>query len=199
MVPEARGGRPRDAQLHDVILSATRELLADGSYAELSMESVAAHAKVGKKTLYRRWPSKAPLVAEAVLDAYGRNGSFPVPDTGDIRADLREWLIEHAEFIAEPANAAMIRALIAAAAASPLDSEALYAQLSAPQHDGLITRLRRAAEAGMLQADADFDALANALIGTLLLQVLTGTTPGDDPDKHFDGLLDALLRGVSNG
>jgi AcrR family transcriptional regulator len=197
-MPETRGGRPRDAQLHDVILSATRELLADGSYAELSMESVAAHAKVGKKTLYRRWPSKAPLVAEAVLDAYGRNGSFAVPDTGDIRADLRDWLIEHAEFIAEPANAAMIRALIAAAAASPLDSEALYAQLSVPQHDGLTTRLRRAAEAGMLQADADFDALANALIGTLLLQVLTGTTPGGDPAKDFDGLLDALLRGVSN-
>jgi hypothetical protein len=41
-------------------------------YAELWMESVAAHAQVGKKTVYRRWPSKAPLVAEAVLEAYGR-------------------------------------------------------------------------------------------------------------------------------
>lgn len=194
---EGRGGRPRDAQLHGAILAATRELLAVSSYAELSMESVAAHAKVGKKTLYRRWSSKAPLVAEAVLDSYGRNGSFPVRDTGDIRADLRSWLIEHAEFIAEPANAAMIRALIAAAAASPFDNEALYEQLSAPQHDGLTTRLRGAAENGALKPDADIDALANALIGTLLLQVLAGA-PGDRVTKHFDGLLDAILRGVSN-
>src|ERR1700761_2847088 len=111
-----RVGRPRDAQLHRAILAATREPLATSSYAELSMERVAARARVGKKTLYRRWTSKAPLVAEAVLDAYGRGGSFAVPDTGDLRADLRRWLIEHGEFIAEPVNAKLIRALVAAAA-----------------------------------------------------------------------------------
>ena len=148
---QARGGRPRDAQLHALILEATRELLAVSSYGELSMDSIAAHAHVGKKTLYRRWPSKAPLVAEAVLDAYGRGGSFTAPDTGDIRADLRAWLVEHAEFIADPPNTALIRALIAAAAASPADNEALYEQLSVPQHAGLIARLRRAVDDGHLQ------------------------------------------------
>ncbi|MGZ4512890.1 MAG: helix-turn-helix domain-containing protein, partial [Mycobacterium sp.] len=84
-MPQARGGRPRDVQLDDAILEATRDLLAVGSYAELSMEGVAARARVGKKTLYRRWSSKAPLVADAVVDAYGRGGSFDVPNTGDLR------------------------------------------------------------------------------------------------------------------
>lgn len=184
-------------QLDDAILVATRDLLAAGSYAELSMEKVAARAHVGKKTLYRRWPSKAPLVADAVLDAYGRGGSFEVPDTGDLRADLRSWLIEHAEFIADPASAALIRALIAAAAASALDNEALYQQLSIPQHAGLVARLRRAAGDGHLQADADLASVANALIGTLLLRVLTGTPTGDPPATEFDGLLDALLDGAA--
>ena len=137
-----RVGRPRDAQLHVAILAATRELLATGSYAELSMESVAARAHVGKKTLYRRWSSKAPLVAEAVLQAYGGSGSFPVADTEDIRDDLRSWLDEHAEFLAEPPNAALVRALVAAAAASSADGAALYQQLRVPQHAGLMTRLR---------------------------------------------------------
>jgi len=194
---QARGGRPRDAQLHALILEATRELLAVSSYSELSMESIAAHAHVGKKTLYRRWPSKAPLVAEAVLNAYGRDGSFTTPDTGDIRADLRAWLVEHAEFIADPPNTALIRALIAAAAASPADNEALYEQLSVPQHAGLITRLRRAVDDGHLDADADLDAIANALIGTLLLQVLTRTPPNSRTAAGFDGLLDAILDGVA--
>src|SRR6478735_5226019 len=93
-------GRPRDAALHVAILDAVRELLLVSSYAELSMDAVAAKAQVGKKTLYRRWASKAPLVVEAVLDAYGRGGTFAVPDTGDLRADLHRWLIEHGEFIA---------------------------------------------------------------------------------------------------
>ncbi len=193
---EARGGRPRNAQLHRAILEVTRELLAAGSYAELSMESVAAHAQVGKKTLYRRWPSKAPLVAEAVLDAYGRGGSFDVPESADLRADLRSWLVEHAEFIADPANASLIRALIAAAAASPTDNVALYQQLSAPQHAGLTARLRRAVDGGDLRAEADLDAIANALIGTLLLRVLNRTPPNRQPTTEFDGLLDAILVGV---
>ncbi|MCV7379355.1 TetR/AcrR family transcriptional regulator [Mycobacterium alsense] len=167
-----------------------------GSYAELSMESVAARAGVGKKTLYRRWPSKAPLVAEAVLEAYGGSGSFPVAETGDIRADLRSWLDEHADFLAEPANAALIRALVAAAAASPADGAALYRQLSAPQHAGLTTRLRQAVEDGQLRADADLDAVAGALIGTLLLQALTQHGAAD-PGARYDGLLDAMLVGIT--
>jgi AcrR family transcriptional regulator len=197
-MPDERGGRPRDAQLDHAILEATRELLAVDSYAELSMESVAARAQVGKKTLYRRWPSKAPLVAEAVLNAYGRGGSFGVPDTGDICADLQSWLTEHAEFIAEPSNAALIRALIAAAASNPSDNNALYERLSAPQHAGLMTRLHHAAEQGELRVDADLNAVANALIGTLLLQVLTGRVSGDEPETQFDGLLSALLRGLAH-
>ena len=189
-----RVGRPRDAQLHVAILAATRELLATGSYAELSMESVAARARVGKKTLYRRWSSKAPRVAEAVLQAYGGSGSFPVADTGDVREDLCSWLDEHAEFLAEPPNAALVRALIAAAAASPLDGAALYQQLSAPQHAGLLTRLRQAVDEGQIRTVTDLDAVADALIGTLLFHALTRVSTG--AKAQFDGLLDALLDGA---
>ena len=196
-MPDQRGGRPRDAQLDHAILEATRELLAVDSYAQLSMESVAARAQVGKKTLYRRWPSKAPLVAEAVLDAYGRGGSFGVPDTTHIRADLQSWLIEHAEFIADPSNAALIRALIAAAASNPSDNDALYERLSAPQHSGLMTRLHHAAQKGELRPEADLDAIAKALIGTLLLEVLTHTATSATRATQYDGLLDAILQGAS--
>jgi AcrR family transcriptional regulator len=189
-------GRPRDAALHAAILEAVRELLMESSYAELSMDGVAARAQVGKKTLYRRWASKAPLVAEAVLDAYGRGGSFPVPDTGGLRADLLSWLIEHGEFITEPANAKLIRALVAAAAASSGDTEALYEQLSVPQRSGLVDRLRRAVDSGAVRADTDADAIANALMGTLLLQVMTSPVPSDDAAGRYAALVDALLSGV---
>jgi hypothetical protein len=45
--------------------------------------------------------------------------------------------------------------------------------------------------------DADLDAAANALIGTLLLEVLTRRAIGDESGTRFDGLLDAILKGVS--
>jgi AcrR family transcriptional regulator len=199
-VSDERAGRPRDSRLHHAILDATRGLLTTGGYAELSMESVAARAGVGKKTLYRRWPSKAPLVAEAVLDAYGGSGSFPVAETGDLRADLQAWLREHADFLAEPPNAALVRALIAAAAARPADGDDLYRQLSAPQLAGLMTRLRRGVRDEELSADADLDAIAQALIGTMLFRALTHRGAGDfvaQGSRQFDGLLDAILHGVA--
>jgi AcrR family transcriptional regulator len=195
-VSDERIGRPRDSRLHRAILDATRELLTTRSYAELSMESVAAQAQVGKKTLYRRWSSKAPLVAEAVLEAYGGSGSFPVAETGDIRADLQTWLDEHAEFLAEPPNAALVRALVAAAAARPSDGEDLYRQLSAPQLAGLATRLRKAVEAGELRPDTDIEAIATAIVGTMLLHALA-QQPAGGISRQFDGLLDAILNGVS--
>ena len=170
-MPEARVGRPRNAQVHKAILEATRDLLAVSSYAELSMENVATRAKVQKKTLYLRWPSKAPLVAEAVLDAYTQNRSYQVPDTGDVRADLRSFLVEHAEFHADTRNAAMIRALIAAVAASPLNQQDLGQMKQFPfrEREVLNARLQQAIDKGLLHPDTDLDVVADAIMAMLVL------------------------------
>src|SRR5262245_53637837 len=66
--PEQRrqGGRPRDERAHQLILDATLELLWQIGYAAMTIEGVAAHAGVGKTTIYRRWPSKGALVVEAI-------------------------------------------------------------------------------------------------------------------------------------
>jgi hypothetical protein len=94
-----RRGRPRSQQTHDAILDAVRDLLLSGGYAQVAMDRVASLAGVGKQSLYRRWPSKAPLVAEAVMDAYGQHGPFELPDSGDIEADLRTWLHGQAAYL----------------------------------------------------------------------------------------------------
>src|SRR4051812_14557423 len=45
-------GRPRDPAINEAILTATRNLLVEVGYANLSMEAVAARAGVSKPTLY---------------------------------------------------------------------------------------------------------------------------------------------------
>jgi AcrR family transcriptional regulator len=62
----ARRGRPRDPGVDESILSSTLLLLGEVGYAQLTMEQVAARARVGKASLYLRWPSKVALVADAV-------------------------------------------------------------------------------------------------------------------------------------
>ena len=66
-------GRPRSSEANAAIIEATIALLAEVGYQALSLERVAVLAQVGKKTIYRRWSSKEPLVCEpsgaAILDA----------------------------------------------------------------------------------------------------------------------------------
>src|SRR5689334_21879509 len=74
MTQDDEGGRPvhrrpgrkpdpgRDAE----ILDAALQVLAEVGYAGMTMAAVAARAKAGKGTFYRRWPSKADLVLDAV-------------------------------------------------------------------------------------------------------------------------------------
>jgi len=60
-------GRPRDASIDDRVLAATRELLSDGGFQQLSMRLVAQRSGVTRASLTRRWPSKAALVIDAVM------------------------------------------------------------------------------------------------------------------------------------
>jgi hypothetical protein len=60
----------------------------------------------------------------------------------------------------------------------------------------LATRLRNAVEAEELRPDTDIEAIATAIVGTMLLHALT--QPGGGLGRQFDGLLDAILNGVSS-
>jgi AcrR family transcriptional regulator len=191
-----RRGRPRSQATHDAILDAVRDILVTGGYAEVSMDRVAGIAGVGRQSLYRRWPSKAPLVAEAVLDAYGQQGPLQLPDTGDIEADLRTWLHGQAGYFGSERNVALSRALAVATADNPVDGEALYSQLAGPHHDALLRRLHAGAEAADIRADADLEAVAEALIGATLYRIFLHVRTVEETTKHFDGLIDALIRGL---
>ena len=86
----ARRGRARDPEVDEAILTAAMDLLAESGYARLTMEQVAARARVGKASLYLRWPNKVALVAEAIQH---RSAVVPdVPNTGSLREDVRTFL-----------------------------------------------------------------------------------------------------------
>lgn len=107
-------GRPRDASIDDRVLAATRELLSEGGFAQLSMRLVAQRSGVTRASLTRRWPSKAALVIDAVMgvtpdltpfagtDVYGwidfvvrgSRAMFKRPDMKAAAPDLTQALLE---------------------------------------------------------------------------------------------------------
>ncbi|MGP4047895.1 TetR/AcrR family transcriptional regulator [Streptomyces sp. 2A115] len=87
--------RRRGAVLERAILDAALEQLSTVGWNGLTMEGVAAGAQTGKAAVYRRWPSKEDLVADA-LQA-GLPSLQEVPDLGNVREDLLElcrWVRE---------------------------------------------------------------------------------------------------------
>lgn len=86
----SRRGRARDPQVDEAILAAAVDLLAEIGYARLTMDQIAARARVGKASVYLRWPNKVALVAEAI---HHRSAVAPdVPDTGSLREDMHTFL-----------------------------------------------------------------------------------------------------------
>lgn len=68
------------------ILDAARDVLSAQGYPALTIEAVAAAAGVGKSTIYRWWPSKEALVADALAEIFRAE---EIPDLGDTHAELR--------------------------------------------------------------------------------------------------------------
>src|SRR3954470_17199318 len=85
----AKLGRKRDHTRDPEILEAALDVLAETGYDGMTIDMVAARAKAGKATVYRRWSSKAELVIDAV--ACMKRGDLDeanLPDTGTLRGDL---------------------------------------------------------------------------------------------------------------
>jgi len=81
-------GRPRSEEARQSILRSTLKLLKqNGGFAELSIEAIAADANVGKTTVYRWWPTKGALVADAFSASADNELRFP--DTGSVYNDIR--------------------------------------------------------------------------------------------------------------
>lgn len=93
-VPSARrtqgilGGRSE--QVVRRVLDAAILELARSGHAGFRMDAVAATAKVNKTTIYRRWPSRAALVAAVVDRMRTPLRESPLPDTGQLESDLVE-------------------------------------------------------------------------------------------------------------
>ncbi|QKH38206.1 TetR/AcrR family transcriptional regulator [Achromobacter pestifer] len=92
-------GRPTDPTLEPRVFAATRALYKELGWTGLTMDGVARAAKVGKAALYKRWPNKGALIADA-LDDMSR--TFPdFTNTGSLRGDLLALSVETLRFYAQ--------------------------------------------------------------------------------------------------
>jgi AcrR family transcriptional regulator len=82
--PEPPLGRKQDPSRSEAILVATRELLLERGHYGFTVQDVADRAVAGVGAIYRRWPNKESLVAEAIRTG----GDLSYDRSDDAEADL---------------------------------------------------------------------------------------------------------------
>jgi len=105
----ARRPGGRNAQVRAQILGATAELVARDGFAGFRYEEVAELAGVHKTSVYRNWPDREELVAEALLQHAEDLAS--IADTGDIQRDLVDYLVALAGGLDTPFGQALVLAV----------------------------------------------------------------------------------------
>lgn len=173
----ARATRPggRSARVRAAVLSATLEELAQRGYGGLSFEAVATRAGVHKTTIYRRWPDRAALVLDAMLE-FSRS-TVPVPDTGSLHDDLLALAGAIAANLSSPQVVAVLRTLVATSHEPTIAAAA--SRYWRARFDLVGQVVSRGIERGELPADASSDFIMEALIGPLYLRALVTQEPLD--------------------
>jgi AcrR family transcriptional regulator len=98
----------RSAEVRAKVQLALQDLMAERGPEAVSMPMVAERAGVQPSSLYRRWGDIGSLMND--LATYRLDPSRPLPESGDLRADLIAWADELVAHYRDPVNAAMLRA-----------------------------------------------------------------------------------------
>lgn len=184
-----RTGPVRSEEASTAVLDAAARLFVERGYDHLTMEAIASEAQVGKATLYRWWRSKGEVIAECLLSGRLSQERLALPNTGDLRADLKGWLARIFEVAASAQGEALLCSLIAAAAENADVGRRLRDSLSGGS--SVVERLIAAERAGQLPQGTALDELAEALVGAVLIRVLS-RQPVDE--RAVERLVDALVR-----
>jgi AcrR family transcriptional regulator len=184
-------GRPRDPRIDSAVLRATVELLGESGYAELSVDSIARRASTSKPAIYRRWPSKAHLVHEAVFPI---NSGTELPDTGSLAGDVREMVRRTAAVLTTPAARAALPGLVGEMAADLTLHAALLERFGGILSRGMTERLQEALARNEVRADVTAGELTEALAGITFIGLLNGTALDD---AWVERTANLILRGIS--
>lgn len=185
-------GRPRDPRIDGAVLSATVELLAETGYASLLVSAIAERAGTSKPAIYRRWPSKAHLVHEAVFPI---GAATELPDTGSLPEDLHEMVSRSMAFLSTPSARAALPGLVAEMAADPTLHSALLERFADVIGGGLTELLQRAVARGEVRPGVTASELTDAIAGITLMGLLT--RPDELDDTWVDRTTALLLKGIS--
>ncbi len=166
-------------------------MLIETGYDGMTIDMVAARAKAGKATVYRRWASKAELVIDAV--SCMKKSAIDLdhlPDTGTLRGDLVATIKPHTIEDGER-KLQVMAGLVSMLTRNPDLTEAANAALIEPRATVNRILMHRAAARGEIPPDCDIDTLSLVMPSMVAYRVLILKKPVDR--EFLISLVDGVL------
>ncbi|MCU1643856.1 MAG: putative transcriptional regulator, TetR family [Nocardia sp.] len=187
MTARHRLGPHRDPAVDRAVLDAARELLVEQGYAATSIDAIAARAGVSRPSIYRRWPSKAHLIAQAVFPDVGSEKVAP-----DLLSEVRKVIRGTIQLFGSAETRAAMPGLMAEMREDPSLYRKLSARLDTPTREELTGYLRENAAPGRAGLDPNtvLDTVAGAALFAMCIRDI------DDLDGFAASLEDLVLYGI---
>lgn len=158
-------GRPRSVQSHQAMLQATLELLAEVGFEAMSIDAIAARAKVGKTTIYRRYASKEELVADAIENV---REEIVIPDTGNFRDDIEAIVQNAARITLSPLGRQMVATIVSSASKNEQFARVYWTKYLQPRKKAFAIVVERAKARNEISLDLDPDLIFDMMSGIML-------------------------------
>jgi AcrR family transcriptional regulator len=113
LTTQAKRPGGRSAQVQAVVRKALEELIAQEGRDKVTVPAVAERAGVSASSIYRRWGDVNGLLDETATNRLDPNR--PLPETGDLKAELTAWAQELITHLNKAGNASLLKAAAALA------------------------------------------------------------------------------------
>ena len=143
---------------------------------------------MGKATIYRRWPSKLPLVVEA----FGGLPGLEDVDTGDLREDLVTMLQRYLQHFNTTPLATVLPSLAGERAHNP--ELGVFDEVLRERRQPLRAAFERAVARGEISRDLDLQLAADLVVGPIAVRLyFTGARVHP---RIVGSMVDIALRGI---
>ncbi len=188
----APSAKRRSERSRRAILDAAAKLLTERGYAAITIDGIAAEARVGKTTIYRWWPTKASVFMELYAELAAQVS--PPADTGSLFEDLSLLLRGAFKLYRETAAGLALAGIVAEAQSNALVSRVVRNDFAPSRRQIILTILERAARRGEIPAGVDIDIVSEVVAGASWYCVLVGS--GQLTDRHAVRLTETILAGL---
>ncbi|WP_112247628.1 TetR/AcrR family transcriptional regulator [Kribbella monticola] len=186
-----QSSHPRSVRAKDSVLAATKELLDEGGLGAATVDAISARSGVSKATIYKHWPCRTAIAAEA----FGRRmaDSIPLPNEGNVVDDLTEQVRRVSKFYAGP-NGRVFAQLLAASVTDEAAAPYFREFFLDARRANVAELWERALRRGEVNPAISAGTATDLLFGPLIFRLLTGHAPLTE--QQAEAIATAALHGL---